>query len=68
MVPSSWGRIHENQRVTGLVTRELRKSGYGCANLSTLEEKAFADWRQVRGSLPADVFLSGLLVCRHMHG
>ena len=31
-------------------------------------EQAFADWNQVRGSIQADTFLTGLLASRNMRG
>ena len=37
-------------------------------DLVDLTDLAFRDWRQVRGSLPADTFLTGLLAYRHMQG
>jgi len=35
-------------------------------DLADLAKQAFRDWRQVRGSLQADTFLTGLLAYRHM--
>ena len=37
-------------------------------DLADQAEQAFLDWRQVRGSLPADTFLTGLLAYRHIRG
>ena len=37
-------------------------------DLADMAEQAFRDWRQVRGSLQADTFLTGLLAYRHMQG
>ncbi|MYI70253.1 MAG: hypothetical protein F4103_16460 [Boseongicola sp. SB0673_bin_14] len=48
--------------------RGLRFTRRETLDLADLAEQAFGDWRQVRGSLPADAFLTGLLVYRHMHG
>ena len=48
--------------------RVLRFTRREALDLAELAEQAFRDWRQVRGSLPADVFLTGLLAYRHMQG
>ena len=37
-------------------------------DLADLTNQAFADWQQVRKSLPADVFLTGLLAHKYMRG
>ncbi|MCY4167921.1 MAG: hypothetical protein OXE82_06535 [Rhodobacter sp.] len=48
--------------------RALRFTRREAIDLADLAEQAFRDWRQVRGSLQADAFLTGLLVYRHMQG
>ena len=48
--------------------RALRFTRREALDLADLAQQAFLDWRQVRGSLPADAFLTGLLVYRHMQG
>ena len=48
--------------------RALRFTRREALDLADLAEQAFRDWRQVRGSLPADAFLAGLLVYRQMQG
>lgn len=48
--------------------RALRFTRREALDLADLAEQAFRDWRQVRGSLQADTFLTGLLVYRHMQG
>ena len=37
-------------------------------DIADMTGQAFQDWRQVRGSLSADAFLTGLLVYKQMHG
>ena len=48
--------------------RALRFTRREALDLADLTDQAFRDWRQVRGSLPADTFLTGLLAYRHMRG
>ena len=48
--------------------RALRVTRRETLNLADQAEQAFLDWRQVRGSLPADTFLTGLLAYRHIRG
>ncbi len=48
--------------------RALRFTRREALDLADLADQAFRDWRQVRGSLPADTFLTGLLAYRHMQG
>ena len=48
--------------------RALRFTRRDALDLADLAEQAFQDWQQVRGSLPSDAFLAGLLVYRHMQG
>ena len=37
-------------------------------DIADMAGQAFQDWRQVRGTLPADAFLTGLLVYKYMQG
>ncbi|MCY3981220.1 MAG: hypothetical protein OXD42_06685 [Rhodospirillaceae bacterium] len=48
--------------------RALRFTRREALDLADLAEQAFRDWGQIRGSLPADAFLTGLLVYRRMQG
>ena len=48
--------------------RALRFTRREALDLADLADQAFRDWSQVRGSLQADTFLTGLLVYRHMQG
>ncbi|MDE0533714.1 MAG: hypothetical protein OXI01_20050 [Albidovulum sp.] len=48
--------------------RALRFTRREVLDLADLADLAFRDWRQVRGSLPADAFLTGLLVYRNLQG
>lgn len=48
--------------------RALRFTRREALDLADLAEQAFRDWRQVRGSLQADTFLTGLLAFRQMQG
>ena len=48
--------------------RALRFFRREALDLADLADQAFRDWRQVRGSLPADAFLTGLLAYRHLQG
>ena len=48
--------------------RALRFTRREALDLAELADQAFRDWRQVRGSLPADAFLTGLLAYRQMQG
>ena len=48
--------------------RSLRFTRREVLDFADMADQAFRDWRQVRGSLTADAFLTGLLAYRHMHG
>ena len=48
--------------------RALRFTRREALDLADLAEQAFRDWSQVRGSLQADTFLTGLLVYQHLQG
>ena len=48
--------------------RALRFTRQEALDLADLTDQAFRDWSQVRGSLQADTFLTGLLAYRHMQG
>ncbi len=48
--------------------RALRFTRRETLDLADLADQAFRDWSQVRGSLQADTFLTGLLAYRQMQG
>ena len=48
--------------------RTLRFTRREALDLVDLAGQAFRDWDDVRGSLHADTFLTGLLAYRHMQG
>ncbi len=48
--------------------RSIRFTRREALDIADLADQAFRDWHQARGSLPADVFLTGLLVYRQMQG
>ena len=48
--------------------RALRFTRRGVLDLVDLKDRAFQDWDEVRGTLHADTFLTGLLAYRHMQG
>ena len=48
--------------------RALRFTRREALDLADLVDQAFRDWREVRGSLQADTFLTGLLMYRHIKG
>ena len=48
--------------------RALRFTRREALDLVDLTDQAFRDWNDVRGSLHADTFLTGLLAYRHMQG
>lgn len=48
--------------------RALRFTRRETLDLVDLADQAFRDWRHVRGSLPADTFLTGLLAYEQMQG
>ena len=48
--------------------RALRFTRREALDLADLTDQAFRDWSQVRGSLQADTFLTGLLAYRQMQG
>ncbi len=48
--------------------RALRFTCRETLDLADLADQAFRDWSQVRGSLQADTFLTGLLAYRYMQG
>lgn len=48
--------------------RSLRFTRREVLDFADMADQAFRDWHLVRGSLPADAFLTGLLAYRHMQG
>lgn len=48
--------------------RAIRFTRREVLDVVDLANQAFRDWHQVRGSLPADAFLTGLLVYKQMQG
>ena len=58
----------QNARQDADYNRALRFTRRETLDLADLADQAFRNWRQVRGSLPADTFLTGLLTYRHMQG
>ena len=66
-VASSFVQLQE-ARHDADYNRALRFTRREVLDLADMTEQAFKDWSQVRGSLQADTFLTGLLAFRQMRG
>ena len=66
-VASSFVQLQE-ARHDADYNRALRFTRREALDLADMTGQAFRDWEQVRGSLQADTFLTGLLAYRHMRG
>ena len=66
-VASSFVQLQE-ARHDADYNRALRFTRREALDLADMTGQAFLDWEQVRSSLQADTFLTGLLAYRHMQG
>ena len=66
-VASSFVQLQEARHEADY-NRALRFTRREALDLADLTDQAFRDWAQVRGSLQADTFLTGLLAYTHMQG